>query len=619
MVLLGVFYRLFARGDSALPSPSLLPFSKHKENKTAKVSKKKTVGLRSKRYSGTIGTDASTEDFSIDYSEMSDDALQNNSRDAKGGTENEKKDEKLNHLDGSSRIISSNISNSISSISSHEKDRDCQDLEDTNIARPVSKRRTMSQRKFEAVAASLVLKAKNELEEKRHKAYAKALGPLRIGFVDYENISTDDKFLDEDFGEFLANQGRKEVHHYWHHSFVGKKKTNKEWTEKTHQNHTSSQSPHSSENVCLTAVRKLHRQYASFTKNLPVSPKGSIFVRVIEKRLDLPRVLITGPHETPYANGLFFFDFYTKDYPNSPPQVRFLTTGRGKVRFNPNLYHSGKVCLSLLGTWQGPGWAPGKSTLLQVLLSCQGLVLGTDEPFFNEPGYESYKGTGRYKRQSDRYNKVLRKQTLRWAILDPLQKIVLQEERIEARKQFLGKIKLQRQQEKDSRMETSGKNDEGDDSSSYLNHRSPPNPTIESTKDYTGSKKKMMKRKSKWRSLSNLWPVPPHPPLGPPLAKEGLPREDREEIIPLPSDLPPRQTYEYEEFSAVVIRHFVQSADHIEEQLQSWHQLDPKGTQHHVEEIRKWLRRLIDLVESRKRLQKETDEAEGDDRVQKDH
>ena len=29
------------------------------------------------------------------------------------------------------------------------------------------------------------------------------------------------------------------------------------------------------------------------------------------------------------------------------------TTGGGTVRFNPNLYNSGKVCLSLLGTWPG--------------------------------------------------------------------------------------------------------------------------------------------------------------------------------------------------------------------------------------------------------------------------
>lgn len=33
----------------------------------------------------------------------------------------------------------------------------------------------------------------------------------------------------------------------------------------------------------------------------------------------------------------------------------------------PNdLRQDGKVCLSLLGTWQGPGWIAGKSTLLQV-------------------------------------------------------------------------------------------------------------------------------------------------------------------------------------------------------------------------------------------------------------
>jgi hypothetical protein len=31
-----------------------------------------------------------------------------------------------------------------------------------------------------------------------------------------------------------------------------------------------------------------------------------------------------------------------------------------------NLYNCGKVCLSLLGTWSGPGWDPAHSTLLQV-------------------------------------------------------------------------------------------------------------------------------------------------------------------------------------------------------------------------------------------------------------
>ena len=40
------------------------------------------------------------------------------------------------------------------------------------------------------------------------------------------------------------------------------------------------------------------------------------------------------------------------------------------MRFNPNLYNDGKVCLSLLGTWEGAAgekWNAQTSTLLQVL------------------------------------------------------------------------------------------------------------------------------------------------------------------------------------------------------------------------------------------------------------
>ena len=79
------------------------------------------------------------------------------------------------------------------------------------------------------------------------------------------------------------------------------------------------------------------------------------------------RALIIGPADTPYANGCFIFDiFLPHNYPTVPPAVQFKTTGGGRVRFNPNLYECGKVCLSLLGTWSGPSWDPAHSTLLQV-------------------------------------------------------------------------------------------------------------------------------------------------------------------------------------------------------------------------------------------------------------
>jgi ubiquitin-protein ligase len=57
-----------------------------------------------------------------------------------------------------------------------------------------------------------------------------------------------------------------------------------------------------------------------------------------ETRCDLVKVLISGPDDTPYQNGLFEFDvFFPTGYPQSPPKCSFLTTGGGNVRFNPNL------------------------------------------------------------------------------------------------------------------------------------------------------------------------------------------------------------------------------------------------------------------------------------------
>lgn len=62
-------------------------------------------------------------------------------------------------------------------------------------------------------------------------------------------------------------------------------------------------------------------------------------------------------------------------------QAKFLTTGGGSVRFNPNLYNCGKVCLSLLGTWSGPSWDPTTSTILQV---CGALELPPNRHAFRD-------------------------------------------------------------------------------------------------------------------------------------------------------------------------------------------------------------------------------------------
>lgn len=96
--------------------------------------------------------------------------------------------------------------------------------------------------------------------------------------------------------------------------------------------------------------------------------------------------LIIGPPDTPYQDGFFHFKLqFPSNYPFRPPRVKFLTTSNEKVRFNPNLYNCGKVCLSILGTWVGPGWLPSQS-LSSVLISIQSLL--SSKPYHNEPGLE---------------------------------------------------------------------------------------------------------------------------------------------------------------------------------------------------------------------------------------
>ncbi|KAK9664204.1 hypothetical protein RND81_14G025800 [Saponaria officinalis] len=136
-------------------------------------------------------------------------------------------------------------------------------------------------------------------------------------------------------------------------------------------------------------AKKIQDEWKILEQNLP----ETIFVRVYESRMDLLRAVIIGPAGTPYHDGLFVFDVvFSPWYPSEPPMVHYHSSG---FRLNPNLYECGKVCLSLLNTWQGGKdemWLPDKSTMLQVLVSIQALILNA-EPFFNEPGYEkSFRG-----------------------------------------------------------------------------------------------------------------------------------------------------------------------------------------------------------------------------------
>ncbi|TNN69498.1 (E3-independent) E2 ubiquitin-conjugating enzyme UBE2O [Liparis tanakae] len=139
---------------------------------------------------------------------------------------------------------------------------------------------------------------------------------------------------------------------------------------------------------------------------LATSLPDGIMVKTFEDRMDLFSSLIKGPTRTPYEDGLFLFDIQLPNiYPSVPPLFRYLSQCSG--RLNPNLYDNGKVCVSLLGTWIGKGnerWT-SKSSLLQVLISIQGLIL-VNEPYYNEAGFDSDRGLQEGYENSRCYNEM---------------------------------------------------------------------------------------------------------------------------------------------------------------------------------------------------------------------
>ncbi|KAG8069369.1 hypothetical protein GUJ93_ZPchr0005g15691 [Zizania palustris] len=165
-------------------------------------------------------------------------------------------------------------------------------------------------------------------------------------------------------------------------------------------------------------AKRIQHEWKVLEKDLP----DNIFVRAYEDRMDLLRAVIMGPAGTPYHDGLFFFDIYfPPHYPSVPPMVNYRSGG---LRLNPNLYACGKVCLSLLNTWSGTGcekWNPSNSTMLQVLVSIQALVLNA-KPYFNEPGYAMHANTPYGEKKSLTYNEdtfLLSCRTMLYSLRNP--------------------------------------------------------------------------------------------------------------------------------------------------------------------------------------------------------
>jgi len=133
--------------------------------------------------------------------------------------------------------------------------------------------------------------------------------------------------------------------------------------------------------ISKETINRLLKDVKQIMKN-PLNENGIYYIHDDSDMLK-GYALIIGPTDTPYFGGNYFFELnYPSDYPHSPPKVKYWTNGNN-VRFNPNLYICGKVCISLLNTWRGDQWTSCQSISTILLTLC---TLLCENPLLNEPG-----------------------------------------------------------------------------------------------------------------------------------------------------------------------------------------------------------------------------------------
>ena len=136
--------------------------------------------------------------------------------------------------------------------------------------------------------------------------------------------------------------------------------------------------------ITYETVKRLLKDVRQLIKH-PLTDNGIYYVHD-DADMTKGYAMIVGPANTPYFGGFYFFSFtYPFDYPFSPPKVTYMTND-GVTRFNPNLYTKGKVCVSILNTWEGEKWSSCQ-TINSVLLTLCSLL--NESPLENEPGHTS--------------------------------------------------------------------------------------------------------------------------------------------------------------------------------------------------------------------------------------
>ena len=158
-------------------------------------------------------------------------------------------------------------------------------------------------------------------------------------------------------------------------------------------------------------IKRLAKDVKEINKN-PLSSNG-IYYKHSDENILKGYALIIGPQDTVYADGYYFFVFdFPADYPYQPPKVTF-KTNQDRIRFHPNLYTSGKVCLSMLNTWRGEQWTSCQTISSMLLTMC---TLFTKDPLLNEPGINPGHA------DINKYNDIIAYKNIECAILNIVMK-----------------------------------------------------------------------------------------------------------------------------------------------------------------------------------------------------
>ena len=166
--------------------------------------------------------------------------------------------------------------------------------------------------------------------------------------------------------------------------------------------------------ININTIKRIAKDVKYIINNEHSLSLENIYYKHDEENILKGYALIIGQKNTPYGYGYYFFEFnFPDNYPFSPPVVRYLTND-GTMRFNPNLYTNGKVCLSLLNTWSGESWTSCQ-TINSILLTLS--IVLCENPLLNEPGVQDNNNNNNNNNNAiEKYNYLVTYKNVEFAI-----------------------------------------------------------------------------------------------------------------------------------------------------------------------------------------------------------